>query len=209
MARPTKLIALTVAGLLAAAGFMLTQAQENQLPVSDPNCTFFGPNHDKFVPALNARVRGELTMRVMSQLAMSQMAAVGLDAASAMPGPPGGSRTDSLLHPNSSNTIDKYIFQALADAQVAPAPPTTDFEFVRRVYLDLTGRIPTPEQALGFVNDTSPDKRTKLVDSLVGSPNWLDKWTVWYGDLLKNNSRNTQIVRFVPGVLAFNNFIRG
>ncbi len=123
-----------------------------------------------------------------------------------MPSAPGGSRTSSAQHPD--GTIDKYIFQALSDAGVTPAPATTDYEFVRRIYLDLTGRIPTAAQVTQFVNDSSSDKRAKLIDTLIGSPTWIDKWTMWFGDLYKNNSRNTQVPRYLPGVIGFNAYVR-
>ena len=46
------------------------------------------------------------------------------------------------------------------------------------------------------------------MNNLVGSPAWLDKWTVWFGDLFQNNSQNSQITRFVPTVTAFNTYVR-
>src|SRR5579864_4311959 len=168
------------AAMLLVAGLAITRAQDQgnapspevaQMPVSDPSCTFFGPEHDRIVAGSNAGAQARLTMTVRDQIPMSYRDA-------AMPSAPGGSRTDTLDHP-SSNTIDRFIFPALTAAGVAPAPPTTDWEFVRRAYLDLTGRIPTPAQVASFVGDTSPNKRSALVDSLVGSPQWLDKWTIW------------------------------
>jgi hypothetical protein len=215
-----RIVAAGVVALLSAAGFMVSRAQdaqdpnpgqvsEVQLPVSDPSCTFFGPGRDKFIPALNRISRAALTASIASELAPAKavMAAFAeANASSSIPSAPGGSRTDALQ--NSIGPIDNYIFEALATAGVAAAPATTDFEFVRRIHLDLTGRIPTPGAVLAFVNDPAADKRAKLVDSLIGSEAWVDKWTVWFGDLYKNNSRNTQVARFVPGVMAFNNFIR-
>jgi hypothetical protein len=217
------------AALITGAGWMSMRAQDPvpgeppaapaelasgeiraEIPVADPSCTFFGPDHDKFVNRRNPyRDAGLLTARVVSQLAAPRdvAAAANLTTGSSLPSAPGGSRTDSLEHP-SGNTIDKYIFAALSEKGVAPAPPTTDFEFIRRVYLDLTGRIPAPTDVITFVSSADPDKRAKLIDTLIGSPNWVDKWTMWFGDLLKNNSRNTQIPRYMPGVLAFNNYIR-
>ena len=190
------------------AGLFALRAQDTvppdpQLPVSDPNCVFFGPNHDQLA-GLTTPNAGVLTVQVANLLPMA--AAQAGSSSNAMPAPPGGSRTDNQQHP--AGTIDKYIFQALSDAGVAPAPPTTDYEFVRRIYLDLTGRIPTPAQVTQFVNDATTDKRAKLVDSLIGSPAWLDKWTIWFGDLYQNNSINTQINRYVPGVMAFNTYVR-
>lgn len=58
-------------------------------------------------------------------------------------------------------------------AAVGPlASPTTDADFLRRVYLDLTGTIPTSEEARAFLADASPDKRTKLIDQLLASPRY-------------------------------------
>src|ERR1041385_9220084 len=53
---------------------------------------------------------------------------------------------------NSANPIDRFISAKMASDGVAPAPRTADTEFLRRIYLDLSGRIPTPEQAERFLN---------------------------------------------------------
>jgi hypothetical protein len=202
-----KKVVVSAAGvaLMLATGLIGLRAQERvetgQLPVSDPSCTFFGPDRNKFTAGSNALEQARLTMSVASKLGAFS------SNAQAMPTAPGGSRTGTDQQP-SSNTIDKYIFPALAAAGVAPAPPTNDYEFVRRVYLDLTGRIPTGTQMSTFVNDATPNKRALLVHSLVGSSAWLDKWTVWFGDLFQNNSQNSQITRFVPTVVAFNSYVR-
>src|SRR5437667_7056562 len=74
------------------------------------------------------------------------------------------------LNRTSSNTIDLYLFAAMKDAGVAPAEKSTDLEFIRRVTLDLTSRIPTPDRVVSFVADSAPDKRAKLVDSLMAPP---------------------------------------
>jgi hypothetical protein len=202
------LVAGGVAVLLFAGGFLVVRAQDQndppQLPVSDPICSFFGADHNKYAGSIAASVAavGNMTAQVAAQLAVPDEAAT-----AAIPSVPGGSRTSTLQHP-SGNTIDKYIFPALTAANVAAAPMTTDYEFVRRVTLDLTGRIPTPDAVLAFVNDTTPNKRAALVDSLIGSPNWVDKWVVWFSDLYKNNSRNTQIPRYIQGVMAYNDYLR-
>ena len=61
---------------------------------------------------------------------------------------------------------------ALIDAAaVGPiAPPASDADFVRRIYLDLTGVIPTPEETRAFLADQTPDKRAKMVEALLASP---------------------------------------
>jgi len=73
---------------------------------------------------------------------------------------------------------------ALVDARltVPAAGPAADDEFLRRVYLDLTGSIPTAAQARAFLDDKAPDKRTKLIDALLASPEFprrmADAWTL-------------------------------
>jgi len=217
---------------IAAAGFMIARAQDpapdnpafvvssnadspnanasDQLPVSDPSCTYFGPNREKFMG--RQRLTGAtLTAQVAAQLVPAADVMAAFAASSAlMPSAPGGSRTDSLQQTlnSTSNNIDKYLFQAMSDAGVAPAPPTTDFEFARRATLDLTGRIPTADAVTSFVNDSSSDKRSKLVDTLLASPEWVDKWTNLFGDFFQNNSQNTQIRRFIQGVVPFNDYLR-
>ncbi len=196
------LMVIGVTGLLAVS-FLGLRAQDPlddtpQLPVSDPICSFFGPDHNKYVAtAVSISPQAQLTQLVTAMLA----------SPASFPTVPGGSRTGQEQHP-SRNTIDKYIFQALSDANVAPAPATNDYEFIRRVTLDLTGRIPTPDAITAFVADQTPAKRASLVETLLASPSWIDKWTIWFGDLYQNNSRNTQIPRYINGVTAFNTYIR-
>src|SRR4051812_31379998 len=62
------------------------------------------------------------------------------------------------------NLIDEHLFGAMEKAGIAPAAVCGDQEFCRRVYLDLTGRIPTVEQLGKFVASASADKRNKLID---------------------------------------------
>ena len=68
--------------------------------------------------------------------------------------------------------LDRLVGRYLTknDPKVEPAPITTDVEFVRRVYFDLIGKPPTPEQFLAFVRDRSHDKRARLIDHLLDSP---------------------------------------
>jgi hypothetical protein len=199
LAGGTAMLVLTGSSL---AVWAQSAVDDQQLPVADPICTYFGPDHAKYVPVLST-TKADLTVQVAGQLPRAE----DVMAAASMATPPGGTRTGSLTREN-QNTIDKYIFQALTAANVAPAPATTDFEFIRRVSLDLTGRIPTADVVTAFVNDATPNKRANLVETLLASPNWVDKWTIWFGDLYQNNSRNTQIPRYVPGVIGFNQYLR-
>lgn len=84
------------------------------------------------------------------------------------------------------NLIDERIFGAMERDDIPHAPLANDYEFCRRVYIDLTGRIPTPEKLLEFVNSGEPDKRDKLVDELLESDAWIDRWAYWFGDQYRN-----------------------
>ncbi|WP_439630383.1 DUF1549 domain-containing protein [Gemmata sp.] len=79
--------------------------------------------------------------------------------------------------------IDAAIDQHLAASKMAPAPQSGDAEFLRRAYLDVTGRVPTAKQAAAFLDSTGADKRTKLIDELLALPNYGDQfgrtWRDW------------------------------
>ncbi|MGH9802036.1 MAG: DUF1549 domain-containing protein, partial [Blastocatellia bacterium] len=62
---------------------------------------------------------------------------------------------------------------------------SNDYEFCRRVYLDLIGRIPTPEQLQVFVDSKAADKRDRLIDSLIDGEEWVQQWGYWFGDLFR------------------------
>lgn len=87
------------------------------------------------------------------------------------------------------NFIDDEIFGKLEQMKVQAAPLATDEEFVRRIYLDLTGRIPSPAKVRGFVADEASNKRDVLVDELLRTPEFTDRWSVWFADLVQNTER--------------------
>lgn len=84
------------------------------------------------------------------------------------------------------NFIDDLVFEKLARLRVVPSEICTDSEFIRRVYLDLIGTLPTPKEVSGFLADSSSDKRTRLIDSLFSRPEYADLWSLKWGDLLTN-----------------------
>lgn len=106
------------------------------------------------------------------------------------------------------NFIDQEIFDRLAKEGVAAAPLSTDEEFLRRVMLDLTGRIPSAKEVRDFVADSDEEKRRNLVDRLLFSPEFGDKWTMWMGDLLGNVIATTNVNRQFQGRNAFHDWIR-
>ncbi len=106
------------------------------------------------------------------------------------------------------NFIDNILFERMATDNVMSAPICTDAEFVRRAYLDLSGRIPSAADVTDFLVDTSTNKRDALVDRLIGSPEFVDKWTMFFGDLFRNTARSTNVVRYSGGRDAFYNYIK-
>ncbi len=106
------------------------------------------------------------------------------------------------------NFIDTILFDRMVKDSIQSAAVCTDEEFVRRIYLDLTGRIPAAADVTAFIADTSATKRDALVDKLIGSPEYVDKWTMFFGDLYKNNARSVNVTRFTGGRDAFYNYIK-
>lgn len=89
------------------------------------------------------------------------------------------------------NFIDKHVNAKLEKMKILPSELCTDDEFLRRVYLDLTGIIPTSAVARAFAEDPAPSqqKREKLVDSLLGSRDFVAFWSNRWADLLQCNSK--------------------
>jgi hypothetical protein len=81
--------------------------------------------------------------------------------------------------------IDRHVEARLAAEKVRPAEPADDAEFLRRVYLDLHGVVPTAEQAARFLADTRPDRRACLIDALLAAPRYGEYLAdVWQGYLV-------------------------
>ncbi|HMJ88355.1 MAG TPA: DUF1549 domain-containing protein, partial [Candidatus Acidoferrum sp.] len=91
-----------------------------------------------------------------------------------------------------NNYIDKHVNDKLRRMKALPSELCTDSEFIRRVSLDLTGLPPKSERVRAFLADTTPskDKREKLIDELIGSPDFVKSWANKWADLLQCNSEN-------------------
>jgi hypothetical protein len=106
------------------------------------------------------------------------------------------------------NFIDSEIFGKMVKDGVHWTGPSTDTEFLRRVTLDLTGEVPSPDDVKAFLADTSADKRTKAIDRLLASDAFVDRWTMWFGDLVQNVQVASATVEAYPGRDAYYRFIR-
>jgi hypothetical protein len=86
-----------------------------------------------------------------------------------------------------SNFIDGLVWSKLQSLGLTPSPSTDDATFLRRAHLDAIGRLPSPEETRGFLDDPSPEKRAMLVDRLLDRPEYADAWATKWMDLLRPN----------------------
>ena len=103
-----------------------------------------------------------------------------------------GDRSDFVWEePEHYNYIDQHVYSKLQRVKVLPSDICTDEEFVRRVYIDVTGLPPTANDAREFLNDMRPshEKRDSLIDTLVGSQQYVEHWTNKWADLLQVNRK--------------------
>jgi len=83
------------------------------------------------------------------------------------------------------NYIDEQIFGRMERDGIPHAPLASDQEFVRRVYLDATGLLPTPGVVREFIASQDPNKRDRLIDSLIGTDEFADQWAWFWMDLFQ------------------------
>lgn len=88
-----------------------------------------------------------------------------------------------------NNFIDQLVIKQLKRLNLPPSPQSNDANFIRRVYIDTIGSLPRPEETKKFLADQSPDKRNKLIDHLLNSPEFVDYWTYKWSDLLLVNGK--------------------
>src|SRR5262245_9919583 len=161
---------LLLPAIVIASGLLVSAA--------GTDCTFLN-NPDEYMRNVEGRhaARSRLTDQI-SRAAFDVVPAASALEANAIP---------------RKNFIDNAIFDRMAAAGIQSAPITSDAEFLRRVTLDLTGRIPSAADMDAFTADTNPSKRDLKIDALIGSPEFIDKWTMFYGDLLRNTPTGTNI----------------
>ena len=100
--------------------------------------------------------------------------------------------------------IDRLVEQKLAALGLQASGLSADPDFLRRAYLDVIGLLPSPDETRAFLADKNPDKRGKLIESLLQRPEYVDYWTLQWGDILRS-SRN---VLNDKGLTALNHWIR-
>lgn len=92
--------------------------------------------------------------------------------------------------------VDAMLEKAWTEKGVTPAAAADDATFLRRAYVDIVGTIPPPERVVSFLADRSPNKRAKLVDELLASPDYAEHWADYWEDQLMGQARAADIDRF-------------
>jgi hypothetical protein len=110
---------------------------------------------------------------------------------------------------SSTKHLDRHINAVLKSEGIQPSKESEDTEFLRRVHLDLTGKIPIPEEVLDFLKDGSSNKRKKKIDQLLGSEPYIDYWSgLWVNWLIgrrgDNDDRRVGLTTWVRGALTKN-----
>ncbi len=88
------------------------------------------------------------------------------------------------------NYIDGLVLEKLQALHIAPSGLADDGAFLRRAYIDAMGTLPTPDEVERFLADNSPNKRAKLIDSILHRDEFVDYWAYQWSDLLLVSSRS-------------------
>ncbi len=103
------------------------------------------------------------------------------------------------------NFVDELVFNKLQALGMPPSTVCDDATLIRRASLDIAGRTPTLDEVKAFVADGRPDKRDRLIDTLLDDPNYADFFANKWNSILRNKRRNANAMR---GSYAFHEWIR-
>jgi hypothetical protein len=166
-------LSLTVAVPLAAqSAFPGQEAPDRTQAASGQNCTF-AASPERFSGQEAAAVRSAYERTLA--FTRSSVAAVA-----------GSSRAVTPDQIPIRGFIDEEILARLKTEKMLAAPLSSDYDFLRRVTFDIAGRAPTSDEIRQFVADKSPGKRDAVIDRLIDSQDFIEKWTIWLGDILQN-----------------------
>jgi hypothetical protein len=102
--------------------------------------------------------------------------------------------------------VDQFTSKKWKELDLVPSELSSDEVFARRIYLDLTGTMPTPSQLKAFVADTNPKKRDLLIEKLLDSPSYAYYFANKWADILRVKRRGEQ--QRAAGTFAFHSWIR-
>ena len=104
--------------------------------------------------------------------------------------------------------VDAFVLQRLLQAGLRPAPEADRTTLIRRLSFDLTGLPPNPEEVAAFVNDPAPDAYERLVDRLLASPRYGERWGRHWLDVVRfAETEGFEYDRYVPGAWRFRDYV--
>jgi len=104
------------------------------------------------------------------------------------------------------NYIDTHVHEKLHKLRVIPSEVCDDSVFIRRIHLDLVGRIPTPEERSAFLKDTNPKKREAIVNQLIETKDFTEIWVMKWAELLQIRTFKNQVS--YKAALLYHNWLR-
>ncbi|WP_165250688.1 DUF1549 domain-containing protein [Paludisphaera soli] len=191
-ARSGSWAAAATAGWLGLAAFGLAEEPAKSDPKSDAKAAMKAEADAPLDPA---------AAREVVQAVQRLRQAAQKKAAKAAPAEPPKRPERKVVAPTITPAdLDALVAARLAkeSPDVKPAPPTGDLEFVRRVYLDVAGVAPTPAQVREFVQDKAADKRARLIDELLATPEYARNWSRYWREVIqfRASNANAQQVRY-------------
>jgi hypothetical protein len=104
--------------------------------------------------------------------------------------------------------VDAFVLQRLLQAGLPPSPEADRATLIRRLSFDLTGLPPTPEEVAAFVNDPAPDAYERLVERLLASPRYGERWGRHWLDVVRfAETEGFEYDRYVPGAWRFRDYV--
>jgi hypothetical protein len=107
-------------------------------------------------------------------------------------------------NPTENNFVDTLVNNKLKKLRITPSELCSDEVYLRRAYVDVIGRLPTPEQYAAFMADTSSNKREKLIDELLSRKEFVEVWVMKFAELLQIRSTDNQTVSYKAALLYYN-----
>jgi hypothetical protein len=107
--------------------------------------------------------------------------------------------------PKANNFVDELVFKKLKVLGMPPSKICDDGTFIRRVSIDVAGKLPTRERVDAFLADKSADKRSKYIDELLASTDYADFFAMKWSSILRNKRRDAT---YVHGTFRFHSWIR-
>jgi hypothetical protein len=107
-------------------------------------------------------------------------------------------------NPPENNYVDKHVFAKLKMLSIQPSELCSDQEFLRRVYMDACGILPSADETKAFLDSKDPNKRAKLIDELLQRPEFADFWTLKWSDVFRSTRKTIQL----KGTYVFQKWMR-